>query len=155
MNLLGNILRDVTNERFRIAIALGIASIPFTVVGNWILTPDPVSATSLFVACMISGYLYRTRSKSSTRAGTLTGFIGGIPIIVWGCRTALINSWGNTILTNVIGDSVLMAAVSIGAALSTGVILTVLLLAVGLVGGIVGNWINEHIEPTRWYSSKV
>lgn len=153
MNLLGNIPRDVTDERFRTAVVLGGASIPFTVVGNWILTPDPISATSLFIACVMSGYLYRTRLESSTRAGTLTGFIGGIPIIVWECRMVLIDWWGNPILTDAVGAG-LMAVITIGAGLSTAAILTVVLLSVGLVGGIVGEWMNGHIESVRLAGAK-
>lgn len=154
MYSLGNIPRDVTDERFRTAVVLGIASLPFTVVVNWILTPDPLSATSLFIVCVMSGYLYRPRSESSTRAGTLTGFIGGIPLFVWESWTTLINWWGNPILTDTVGNSVMMAAVSVGAALITGLILTIILRVVGLLGGTVGRWMNEHIEPVRLPGSK-
>ena len=144
----------MVDDRFRTAVALGIVSIPFTVGINWMLTPDIAEATPYLIVCLLSGYLYGPRSISVTRAGIITGSIGGIPIVVWNSRTALTNSWGNPIVTDAVGDSVMMAAVSVGATLFTAAVLTVVVLAIGWVGGIVGGWMRNRVDSRELSGSR-
>lgn len=143
-----NLLADATDERFRTAVVLGLASIPVTVGANWLLTPDSVEATPLFVACVISGYLYGIRGESSVHAGTLTGLVGGAPILVWWITTTVVEWWGYSPLTDVVGDSV-AAVVAVLATLFTALVGVVVLLVAGWIGGTIGGWASERIDPPR------
>ncbi len=142
-------LDDLRDERFRTAVLLGVASIPFTVGYNWILTPDPISATPLVVACVLAGYHYHSRSIRGTRAGAVTGIVGGIPIVVWNAGTGLVGWWGNPVLVDAVGNSWLMAVISVGAAVATLLIMPIVLLFVGMACGFVGDWLHEHLDTTR------
>ncbi|MCU4974173.1 DUF5518 domain-containing protein [Halobacteria archaeon AArc-m2/3/4] len=154
MNILRSIRSDVSDEQFRVAVLLGIGSIPLTVGINWLLTPDPVSATPLFFACVCSGYLYRSRSIDGTRAGVVTGLVGGVPVLIWQSWTALIEWWNHPRVIAAVGDSLLLAAASVGAALVTGAIVSVVLVVIGMIGGGIGSWLNERLSPTRLHGSK-
>lgn len=145
MRALRNLLTDATDKRFRTAVLLGIASIPFTVGANWLLMSDTVEGTPLFVACVISGYLYGSRVESPVHAGTLTGLVGGAPVFVLESSATLVEFWGNPTVTDIIGASIGMAAVSVLAALLTAGIWVVILLVIGALGGLIGGWINGRI----------
>nr|WP_049928917.1 DUF5518 domain-containing protein [Halopiger goleimassiliensis] len=132
-------------RQFRVAILLGIASIPLTVGINLAYTPDPVSATPLFAACIVSGYLYRPRPVIGIRAGVVTGLAGGVPILVRQGVAAVGDWWGNAILVDLVGDSWGMALSSAGAGVLTVAILTIVLVVVGSVGGLVGGWLNDRL----------
>ncbi|WP_114576100.1 DUF5518 domain-containing protein [Saliphagus sp. LR7] len=148
MNTARMLLVDATDERFRTAVLLGLASIPFTVGANWLLTPDSVEATSLLVACVISGYLCGIRGESPVHAGTLTGLVGGAPILVWESATTLVEWWGYPPLTEVAGNSIAAVAAVLAALLST-LIVVVILLVIGWIGGSIGGWASKRIDPPR------
>lgn len=138
---------DVTGEQFRVAVLLGLASIPFTVGVNWLLTTDPTSATPLFLACVLTGSLYRSRPVSATRAGELTAIAGGLPIVGWQSGVAFAELWGHPSVTAAVGDSSLMVAASVGAALVTAAVLILALVIVGPIGGWLGSWLSGRLEP--------
>lgn len=149
MPLLQPDFETVADERLRSAIILGISSIPLTIGVNWAFTPNPASATFLFLASIFAGYLYAPRSVDSTRAGALTGIIGGIPIIVWASLMALLDFGSYPPLTDSVGNPVAIAAISIGAACITAVILVVVLLLIGVTGGAIGYMINERLPHSQ------
>ncbi|WP_066146252.1 DUF5518 domain-containing protein [Haladaptatus sp. R4] len=142
-------LRDLHDDRFRTAVLLGVASIPFTVGYNWLLSPDPVSVTPLAVACVLSGYRYGPRSIRGTRVGAVTGIVGGVPIAVWNAGIGLDEWWGNPVLVDAVGNSWLMAVISVAAAVVTLLITPIVLLFVGMACGFVGGWLHERLDPTR------
>jgi hypothetical protein len=154
MAVLRDLHQDVTDERFRTAVVLGIASIPFTVGVNWILAPDTTEATPILIACVLSGYLYESRSVSTARAGMLTGFVGGIPIVVRNSWTAFTDVWEYLIVIHAVSNSVILATVSVGVALLAVVVMPVVLMVVGWIGGVVGGWVNERVDSARLFSSK-
>ena len=154
MAVFRNAFRDVTDERFRAAVVLGVASIPFTAGVNWVLTPDPVEGTPLLIACVLSGYLHDSRSVDSARAGALTGFVGSPPVVVWQTWRAFVEWWDNPLLVGIVGDSVLMTVVSVGVTLLAAVAMPVVMLAAGWLGGTVGGWIHERIGSTRLFGSE-
>lgn len=145
--------RDVLDERFRLALVLGLASIPFTVGVNWLLSPDPVSATPVGIACVIAGYAARSRSVAGTRAGAVTGLVGGVPIVVWQSWIALSDWWNHPTVVDAVGDAWAMAAAT-GAAVVTAVVLAAILALVGAVGGFVGDWVNRRFDPARAVGGK-
>lgn len=142
-------LKNIHYGKFRTAALLGIASIPFTFGINWVLTPDPVSATPLFIASIISGYLYQSHSIKGTHAGVVTGLTGGIPILLWQTGSTVVDWWGHSILVDAVGDSWLMATSSVGAGVATFGILTVVMVVIGIIGGFIGEWMNNRIGQTH------
>ena len=149
MSPLQNVRHDVRNAQFRTALLLGVASIPCTIGSNWILRPDPVLATPLVVACVLSGYRYGSRSESGTRAGAVTAIAGGTPILLWQSGLTLLESWRHPVLVDIVGDSWLMALFAAGAAGVTFVLAALTLLLVGRAGGFVGEWTNDRLDTVR------
>ncbi|WP_435154828.1 DUF5518 domain-containing protein [Haladaptatus sp. DFWS20] len=147
MTLFRNLRRDLRTPKFRTAVLLGIISMPFMIVEN--LTSDPASAMALFVACVISGYLYEVRSVPSTQAGAVTGFIGGLPVALWQSWSVLIDWWAHPMLLDAVGDSWLVALLSVVAAVLTGAILIGILLWVGKIGGLIGEWLRKRVGTAR------
>lgn len=144
-----NLLNDIKDGQFQTAILLGLASIPFTIGVNWLLTPDPLSVEPLFFACVTSGYMYGSRSMSETRAGTITGIVGGFPVLLFQSGSAFTEVWGNPILVEITGESWIMTLTSIGAVGVTFVVLAVILVIIGIIGGIVGGLINDGVKRLR------
>ncbi|MDQ2050600.1 DUF5518 domain-containing protein [Natronolimnohabitans sp. A-GB9] len=136
---------------FRTAILLGIASIPFTIGINLLYSPTQAEALPVFVACVISGYLYQSTPIRGTRVGIVTGLVGGVPILVWQTVTVLTEWWGHSLLIDIVGDSGLMAISSAGAAVITFGILVIVLSIIGYIGGFIGSWLNSDgsIGPKR------
>lgn len=153
MSPLQNVRHDVHNERFRTAVFLGAASIPLTIGANWLLRPETLSGTALFVACVISGYLANSQSIDPARAGAVTGAIGGIPLVLWETGATVVEWWRHPTIIDAAGNPWLLAAVSAGAGASTTVILAVVLLIVGRIGGFIGGWLNDRIDITRHFGS--
>lgn len=137
--------RSLKDEQFRGVILLGVASIPFTVGVNWMSTSDPVSGVPVFVASVISGYVYKSRSMKGRRAGAVTGLVGGVPILLWQTVAALAEWWGHPILVEAVGESWIMALASVGAAGVTFVVLAIVLSTVGAIGGFIGGFVNSAL----------
>ena len=137
-------------DAYRVAILVGVASIPFTVGINMVFTTGRIEAIALFGACLIAGYLYESTSVSSVRAGAVSGLAGGVPVAIWQGVLTAIEWWGNPILEDLVGDGGSMALSTAGATMLTVVILTVVVLIVGTVGGLLGGWLGDRVgrRPT-------
>lgn len=148
MSPLRRLVRDLTADSFGTAVAFGLLSVPITIAANWSLSAEAPDGTALLLACVATGYAYRARSASATRAGALTGFVGSIPLVFWQSRTALLEFWGHPTVTNVVGESTAMVAVALGAALVTAAVLVALLSVVGALGGRIGAWLGTRLSST-------
>ena len=141
---------DMTSEQYLPAVLLGVASVPVTVGVNWVLTPDTLPRTSegfaILVACVLTGYIYRSRTASSTRAGAITGFVGGLPIILWQSAIGFNDWWGHPTIVRAVGESLLMAVAAGGAALLTAVVLSAIFLLTGIVAGSAGSWLIKRFN---------
>ncbi|KTG08682.1 hypothetical protein AUR64_18630 [Haloprofundus marisrubri] len=148
-----SLLTDLTDERFRVAIGLGVASIPFTIWANWYAVSNGVLRGSdvsfLFVACVISGYFYRSREVNSARAGEIAGLSGGVPVLIWQSATFIIALSSYPPFVDAIGNATLVTALSVAVGLVTVPILAAVLLLVGWVGGRVGQWLNGQVGSVR------
>lgn len=127
---------DLTHERSRTAVLAGLATIPFTILLSWESDPSTFSGTPIFVAGLLVGYLYRDRSMGSRRAGKLTGIVGAVPAVIWSAVYVL--SVFRTEPTRIAG--VFAALAPIGIAVGAGI-----LVLIGVVGAIVGNWIAKRL----------
>ncbi|ADD07114.1 uncharacterized protein Nmag_3564 [Natrialba magadii ATCC 43099] len=154
MTPLSRFRKNINYGQFRTAVLLGIASIPFTFGINWVLTPDPVSATPLFIASIISGYLYQSHSIKGTHVGVVTGLTGGIPIVLWQSGATVVDWWGHSTLVDAVGDSWLMAISSVGAGVATFGLLTIVMVVIGVIGGFIGEWMNNRIDRTHTLRSE-
>ncbi|KTG09055.1 hypothetical protein AUR64_14735 [Haloprofundus marisrubri] len=159
MSPLRNLLADVAAKPFRLAVLLGATSIPITVWMNWVLTPKTAYYRSevapVFVACVISGYLYRSRVHSSSRAGTITGFVGSVPVVLWQSTLALLQFLNYPPVVKAPTNTVETVLISVGVALLTAVILMSVLVAVSSVGGRIGGWLAERVDEVSVSDSNV
>ena len=79
----------LTDESLRLAILVGLATVPFTVALSWVQVSDDVvaaggsiSAGPILLAGLLVGYYYSDRETESRRAGIWTGFAGSIAVIL-------------------------------------------------------------------------
>lgn len=154
---LRSLVTDATSEQFRLAVFLGLASIPVTVWLNWILTPNALPRSSeisaLLIASVIAGYAYQPRPATSSRAGTITGLVGGLPVVFWQSATGFSDVWNSPLVIDAVGESALIPVVAGGFAFISVIILFVIVLLVSRVGGSIGGWLNERLHSSRLLSS--
>ncbi|WP_128478402.1 DUF5518 domain-containing protein [Halorussus pelagicus] len=151
---LRTLVADLTDESLRTATLVGLASIPFTVALSWdsITLPHEIlsngginfdatiSATAIFFAGAVVGYLYAGRPVEVERASTRAGVVGSAPMMVLVLLALPVVVWH--------GSSVLRVAI---------VVLTPLLVVMGagfcavvsLLGSILGKWVAEQIGRGR------
>lgn len=149
MDAIQNVRHDLVDDRFRTAARLGVASIPFTIALNAVLSSDAVVATPLLVACVISGYYYRSRSMNGTRAGAVTAVPGGLPLLVWAGGTRALEWFRNPLFAEVVADSRAMVAIWIGVFVGYLVVLALVAVLLGRTGGTVGEWVYRLDIPRR------
>lgn len=82
------LLSDVTDESFRPAVLVGLASIPFTVALSWELVVDEVyiaggtvSGVPLLLAGLVVGYRYGTHEPGRDVGVRRAGFVAGIAAV--------------------------------------------------------------------------
>lgn len=80
---------DLTDPSFRVAAVVGLASVPVGIALSWNSVVDEtmvagatMNGAPLFVAAMIVGALYRTRSADTRQAGTVVGVAASGSVIV-------------------------------------------------------------------------
>ncbi|MFC6769348.1 transposase, partial [Natrinema soli] len=73
MSPIRNTLADLTAERFRAAVLLGLVSIPFTVALSWESAPSSVSGTAVLAAGLLAGLHYGDRSAENGDVGPIEG----------------------------------------------------------------------------------
>jgi Family of unknown function (DUF5518) len=152
-----NLDTDGTSEQFRLAVLLGLASIPATVWLNWILTPNTLprgsEVSALLIASVIAGYAYHPRPATSSRAGTITGFVGGLPVVFWQSAIGFSDAWNSPLVIDAVGESASRFVVAGGFALVSVIVLLVIVLLVGSVGGSIGGWLNERLHSPPLFGS--
>lgn len=93
--------------------------------------------------------LLSTKTGKSTRAGAVTGFVGGIPIMLWQSTIG----WGHPTVTEVIGESSLMIVAAGVTAFFTIAVLLVVLTVTGMLCGGIGGWIRKRVYSLQSSSS--
>lgn len=134
--MLRDAAEDLTDPSFHTAVLVGLASVPVALVLSWESVVDEtmiagatINGIPLFVAGMVVGGLYRSRSADTRRAGTVAGVAASGSVIV----VALANA-----ITTALSSSAVIATVALLATpflLILGVWLSAF---VGTVAAIVG-----------------
>lgn len=142
MGHLRTLRTDVTDESFRSAVLVGLASVPFTVGLSWQLVVDEVfvaggsvSGIPLLLAGLLVGYLYSTREVAGRRAGFVAGIAGSVAVAVLYVLNAL-----TTVTSESTGIAVL-AVVATPFLLALGAVLCGLFAA---AGAVLGGWLAEQ-----------
>ncbi|MFP8953410.1 hypothetical protein ACLI4Z_10605 [Natrialbaceae archaeon A-arb3/5] len=86
---------DLTDESVRVAILIGLATVPVTVVSSWESVTDEVvvlggsvSGGALLLAGLLVGYYYHGREADVRRAGIWTGLAGSLgTILIFGANS--------------------------------------------------------------------
>lgn len=139
MSWIQNVFDKLGSEQMQTATLLGFVSIPFTIGANWILNPDVISGSPLFVICVLSGYLYNAKPVKSRDAGGQTALIGSIPILVW---------WTKDIAAEpVFYPNGLFLAVGISLIVLIAGFLLIFL--IGMISGAIGAWLNKLVTRIR------
>lgn len=140
-------LRDgLTDDSLRVAILVGLATVPFTLTLSWRSGPDDVtvggtvSGGALLLAGLFVGYYYSDRETESRRAGIWTGLAGSIAVVLL---------YGTNTITTIGSQSTRWAAVTVAltpVALALGVGLTVL---VTMVAAQFAGWVTTRLDRDR------
>lgn len=155
---LRNTLADLTDGRFRAAVLLGLASIPFTVALWWwsartSFSPMPVVAAGLLAGLryadrsaengdvgLLEGVRYGKRPAVSRRAGVVAGVVGSAPAIgrqlVSLLDVAQSPSVWHGVLAAVLVPIIVLFPVAFFA-------------LAGGVGAAVGDWLVTRVDRTR------
>lgn len=147
MDALQSLYSDATGERYRTAAHLGVAAMPALAVENWLFgsagSAEPVLGNSLFVACLVAGHRYSTRAGDPTRAGAVTGAVGGSALALWQGWLTLAAWWHHPTLVELVGDWG-MAAAAVAGSLATAAIVAAVCVLVGLLAGVIGDRLYRH-----------
>ncbi|QLK27672.1 DUF5518 domain-containing protein [Natrinema zhouii] len=153
-----NTLADLTAERFRTAVLVGLATIPFTVALSWESAPTSFSGTAVFAAgCLVGyrygdrsaengdvgpleGYRYGKRPAASHRAGVVAGVVGSLPAVPWSIAHML------DLARSLSGWRAVITAVSLPVAVP---IVVGLFALSGAIGAYVGDWVAARVDRTR------
>ncbi|MBZ6495563.1 transposase [Natrinema longum] len=155
---LRNTLADLADERFRTAVLLGLASIPFTVALSWESAPMSFSGEAVVVAGLLAGLHYADRSAEdgnvglleavrygkrpsvSRRAGVVAGVVGSAPAVGWEVAYTAELVW------TLSGWQGAIAVVALP------IVVPFLVALFGLGGGVgaaVGDWLVSQADRTR------
>lgn len=131
---------DVTNESFRIAVLVGLATVPFTVVLSGRPESHVIAGGPVFLAGLAVGYVYSDRPISSRRAGVYTGLAAAIGVGLWQCYYMASVAWAGS------------AAIALLTAILTPIVLLVgvgLAVLVASIGTIVGDRVAAKYGRVR------
>ena len=122
---------DWTDSSFFLAVLLGLASIPFSLILSWeeatLINGAPMIVTGLLV-----GYLYNARPTDSPRAGLIAGFVASLGgVMVFATEVVARLS---------LRESTRLEVVAIPLVL---VLLVICLAILVMVFAMVGNWIAK------------
>lgn len=144
---LRSLVADLTGDEYRPAVLLGLISVPATSIVNWLLASGTLPETSevvpLVLACLATGYVFRSRPAPSSRAGAITGFVGGVPVAVWQSLFVYGDWSAHPVVTSAVGGSA--GAVAVVVSLVTVVALLGLFWLVGSVWGRAGGWLAGRL----------
>ncbi|MGQ3411464.1 transposase [Natrinema sp. LN54] len=158
MSRLRDTLADLTDERFRTAVLLGLASIPFTVALSWESAPTSFSAEAVVAAGLLAGLHYADRSSEnadvglleglrygkrpavSRRAGVVVGVVGSAPAVGWAIGYMLERAWSLSGWLGAATVALLPAVVPL---------LVALFALAGGVGAAVGDWLVTRVDRAR------
>ncbi|SER24590.1 DUF5518 domain-containing protein [Natrinema salaciae] len=153
-----NTFADLTDERFRTAVLVGLVSIPFTVVLSWESAPTTVSGTAAFGAGLLVGFHYADRSApngdvgllegirygkrpaASRRAGIVAGVVGSVPAVLWATISVL------ELVRYLSGWQAAIAAALLPVTIPFAVGLFALS---GAIGAVVGDWLAVRGDRAR------
>jgi len=150
MTRLHTIASELTDDEFRTALLLGLASIP---VSTGIIVGSPFENSALGVvllAGLIAGYCYRNGPVTGDRAGAATGLVGSIPLLVRALWRGFFQPGGSEALIGQLSSSPVLTVVFFGLYLFLTLILCFVVVGVGAVGGWIGSWVSTRIGSDRF-----
>jgi peptidoglycan/LPS O-acetylase OafA/YrhL len=135
MRYLEVINKRVSEETWKYPILVGLISIPFTSILQW-LSIEKYIFIPVLLAGFVIGSKFHKRQLSSRRAGWRTGIIGGLVIIGFSFRflTVIFDSTQSFVWTLFLG--ILLVLITAIYILVFGII--------GAIGGIVGGILTER-----------
>jgi hypothetical protein len=149
MSFVRRLYSDLTDEQYRTAVTIGVAAMPFVALENALYGPvdhtESALGTVLFLACLVSGYLYSRRAGEASRAGTVTGIAGGSAVMLWLGWLTLTDWWHHSVLLDLVGDSWGMVAAVVAGTLATVGISAGVTAVIGWVAGTIGGRLHDFV----------
>ncbi|ELY46943.1 DUF5518 domain-containing protein [Natronorubrum bangense] len=134
MNRLQAISDKLSNEVWRYAIIVGLASTPFTIILYWQSYPDfshPISP--VFFAGVLVGYISNKQDMDTRQIGKRTGLVAAVPVL-WPFFDLLVFISGFSQPTWFSGFQVM-------AIILMSIVITVVSVLIGMIGAILGDWL--------------
>ncbi|MFD1641601.1 hypothetical protein [Halohasta litorea] len=141
---------EATDDSLRVAIAVGLASVPVSLLLSWGSLSGEAAATggqfdglAVLVAGVVVGAYYHGRSTATKRAGIWTGLTGGLAaLIVFG-----VPSFG-AIATASGTRGIILVLAPVFTVLGVG-----LSVVVSVLAALGTDWLLQRIDPDRRYES--
>ena len=137
MGVVQTVVDDLTDQRFRVALYLGLASVPFTIALALLLRSTGVGPAGAGIAgfpfvlsCVVAGYRYGLEAISGRRAGIVAGIAGSLGAILLYLANAVTAARG--------GPATLWAALAVTVPIAAAVSVAGGAL-VGLLAGLLGD----------------
>lgn len=133
---------NLSDEGWRYALIVGIASTPFTILLYWHSYPDfshPVSP--VFFAGLLVGFIANRRGVAARQIGKRTGLVAALPVL-WPFFDLLVFISG-------LSQPVWFSGVSMMAILFMSVVIIGISVLVGMIGSILGEWLTGKIDDHR------
>lgn len=137
MMYLSKFTSQLFTDEWKIPIAVGLISIPFSVLLVW-LSIDKYLIAPVFLSSFLSGYLFYTKHTSSTRAGFRTGLVGGVFVIWYFLEFATVIFDITRSIPRIVFYIILVGVMSVLGVLLFGVY--------GAVAGLVGGTVAKQIH---------
>jgi len=135
---LSKFTKRLFTDEWKIPIAVGLISIPFSVllvllsINNYLIAP-------VFLSSFLSGYLFYAEHTSSTRAGFRTGLVGGVFVIWYSLNFATVIFDITRSVSRIVFYIILVGVTSVFGVLLFGIYGAV----AGLIGGVVAKRVQS------------
>jgi len=137
---LQQIRQGLTDESLRFATLVGFVSIPFTVVFSGRPEPYVVAGAPLLIAGLIVGWFYSKRPTDRRCAGTRTGLVASIGVIIWQI------SYMVSVIQSEAIEIAVVAAVLTPMVAIIGIGLSVLVV---MIGAVIGHRLTARVGRIR------
>lgn len=134
------IVRELTDESLHFATLVGFVSIPFTVLLSGQSDPYVIAGAPMLTAGLIVGWFYSSRPTERRRAGTRTGLVASIGVILWQLSHMISIIRSETIEIAVVAAVLIPIVAIIGSGFSILVV---------LIGTIIGDWLTTKLGRIR------
>ena len=127
----------ITDRSWTYPIVVGLGSIPFTLLAQW-LSAGTLVLLPVLLAGLLVGYIFAEQRTSSRSVGWRAGLVGGLALL-----------WGGVHFITMIPEHPFSLAAAGFAFLSSAIVIGLYIVIFGVVGGIggiLGEWMADRVD---------